>query len=468
MQACVGSPRSVVWRELLVYTAVALTVLAGRESGATTLRPAATFAAPFEAPTGRTIAVARGENLQTAIDQAQLGDTLVLEAGATFQGPIMLPNKTSGSGWIYIQSSALTRLPSAGTRVSPADAVHMPVILTGPFDQSAILTSGAAHHYRFVGIEVRPLAGQFVTNLVRIGGGETAVADLPSHIVFDRCYLHGDPVAGGRRGVAMDGTHVAVMDSYVADFKEVGRDSQALWAHNTPGPLKIFNNYLEAAGENVMFGGADPTIPNVVPSDIEIRGNRVYKPLTWKGASWSVKNLLEFKNAQRVHVSRNHFENNWPASQNGFAVLVTPRNQDGTAPWSVTRDIEIAANIFLNVAHGFNIMGRDDTHESQLTGGILVRNNEVYVSGPRGDGADGRAFQLHASPADVAIDHNTVVFHGIGGSFLSWRRIRRRPTASASRTTCSRRRCTASSAPARAWGSRRSMRTSETGRLRRT
>ena len=31
-----------------------------------------------------------------------------------------------------------------------------------------------------------------------------------------------------------------------------------------------------------MFGGADPTIPNLVPSDIEIRDNYFFKPLSWK------------------------------------------------------------------------------------------------------------------------------------------------------------------------------------------
>jgi hypothetical protein len=31
-----------------------------------------------------------------------------------------------------------------------------------------------------------------------------------------------------------------------------------------------------------MFGGADPSIPDLVPSDIEIRRNHLFKPLSWK------------------------------------------------------------------------------------------------------------------------------------------------------------------------------------------
>ena len=50
--------------------------------------------------------------------------------------------------------------------------------------------------------------------------------------------------------------------------------------------------------------GADPTIKDLVPSDIEIRRNHLAKPLAWKagepayeGRKWSVKNLLELKEA---------------------------------------------------------------------------------------------------------------------------------------------------------------------------
>lgn len=59
-----------------------------------------------------------------------------------------------------------------------------------------------------------------------------------------------------------------------------GQDTQAIVAWITLGPIKIVNNFLEAAGENVMFGGADPRIPDAVVSDIEIRQNHFFKPLS--------------------------------------------------------------------------------------------------------------------------------------------------------------------------------------------
>ena len=66
---------------------------------------------------GQTRHVAAGGNLQQAINDAQLGDTIVLAAGATFSGNFTLPNKTTGSGWITIRTSTPeAELPAPGTR----------------------------------------------------------------------------------------------------------------------------------------------------------------------------------------------------------------------------------------------------------------------------------------------------------------------------------------------------------------
>lgn len=358
----------------------------------------------YSPPSGNIITVNAGGNLQAAINNAQLGDTIVLQAGAIFNGPIRLPNKT-GSGWIYIRSSNYADLPGPGNRVGPADGANMPKIIVSQGGASALNTQSGAHHYRFIGIEFRAAAGYFVFNLINIGSNETTVASLPNNITFDRCYIHGDPNVGGRRGIAMNGASVAVIDSYISDFKEAGADSQALWSGNSPGPLKIANNYLEGSGENVMFGGADPSIPNLVPSDIEIKGNYFFKPLSWIGTSWTVKNLLEFKNARRVLVEGNRFENNWAAAQNGLSLLITPRNQDNTAPWSATQDITIARNVFINLGQGFNISGDDDLFPSQRTARIAIRDNLIHVTGL--NGSAGRLFQIIRGPIDVSIEHNT-------------------------------------------------------------
>ena len=75
---------------------------------------------------------------------------------------------------------------------------------------------------------------------------------------------------------------MAVVDSYLENFHDSHSDSQAIGGWNGPGPFKIVNNFLEAASENIMFGGADPAIELLVPADIEIRRNLSTKRLSWK------------------------------------------------------------------------------------------------------------------------------------------------------------------------------------------
>ncbi|MBL0174038.1 MAG: T9SS type A sorting domain-containing protein [Ignavibacteria bacterium] len=355
---------------------------------------------------GQRIAANSSATFRAALTAAQPGDIIELAAGVTFTGPFTLPNKAAGSGWIYIVSSAYASLPAPCSRVTPADAPHMPKIVVRAGSGGAVATAAGAHHYRFVGIEFAPVDGNFVYNIVQIGNGETSAATQPNNIVIDRCYVHGDPAAGSRRGVLMNGASIAVIDSHVSDCKEDGADSQALAAYSGTGPVKIVNNYLEGAGENVMFGGADPSIPDAVPSDIEIRCNHFFKPLSWMGQSWDIKNLFELKNARRVLVEGNRFENNWPHAQNGFALLLTPRNQNNTAPWSAVQDVTIRFNTFVNIAQGINILGRDAPNVSQRTARILIRHNVLQVT-KLGSGGDGRLFQILGGPTDVVFDHNT-------------------------------------------------------------
>ena len=217
---------------LVLVSAVSFTV------GAQTLPqlPKTYINTTYSLPTGKTYHVNAGGNFQAALDSANLGDVIVLQAGATFTGPFTLPNKTSGSGWIYIQSSNYASLPGPCTRVGQSDSVNMPKIVVAAGAGGAIQTANNAHNFRFVGIEMRPVKYNFVYDIVTIGNADTSVATLASNIVFDRCYIHGDDSVGGRRGVEMDGENIAVVNCYVSDFKEQGSDTQGLWAYNTPGP----------------------------------------------------------------------------------------------------------------------------------------------------------------------------------------------------------------------------------------
>jgi cellulose synthase/poly-beta-1,6-N-acetylglucosamine synthase-like glycosyltransferase len=367
------------------------------------------------AVSGATRHVARGADLQEVLDAAQPGDEIVLPAGETFTGPFVLPAK-SGTGWISIRSDAPPSLLPPGVRVRPALAGWMAKLesAVGP----VLTTEAGAHHYRLVGLELRPRPGAFLMNLVLLGLNESTLAELPHHIVFDRCYLHGDPSRGSRRGIALNGAHLAVINSFLADFKEESAESQALAGWNGSGPFLIENDTLEAAGENVLFGGADPRVPGLVPSDIEVLRNHIRKPLSWRegqagyaGTHWMVKNLLELKNARRVRIAGNLLENNWAEAQNGFAVLFTPRNQEHGAPWSAVEDVVFEDNRVRHVGGGINVLGHDDNAPSQGARRIAIRNS-LFEDVGEGWGGRGTLLQLLEGADDVEASHLTALQSG--------------------------------------------------------
>jgi predicted outer membrane repeat protein len=384
-------------------------------------RPLVLLDTTYAAPAGPQRSVPAGGDLQAALNSAQPGDTIILQAGATYTGNFTLPMK-SGTAWIYVRSSALSSLPE-GTRVAPARASLMPKIVS-PNTMPAISTAAGAHNFRFAGIEITTTwASTSATNYVLVAleapGGNTSLSQVPTDLVFDRCYIHGTPTGNVRRAILMNSARTAVVDSYLSDIHEVGADSQALASWNGPGPFKIVNNYLEGAGENIMFGGVDPAIPNLVPSDIEIRRNYLFKPLSWMAGSasfagihWSVKNLFELKNAQRLLIDGNLLENNWADAQNGYGVLFTPRNQDGTAPWSVVRDVTFTNNTVRHSGGGVNAMGSDYLHPSQPTQRILIQNNVFDdISNTTWNGT-GTFLQVADGGSDIVVDHNTVLQSG--------------------------------------------------------
>ena len=361
-----------------------------------------------------TITVNAGGSLQAAIDAAQPGDTILVDPGGVFNGPIKLRAK-SGTATITIRSAAPdASLPPAGTRIKPSYSTFLPKIRannTGP----ALRTDAGASHYVLMFLEFLPASSTASANLVELGGAgssQSTLSIVPQDLVIDRCYLHGDPGYGQRRGVALNSGNTKIVNSYFSDFKGVNQDTQAIMGWNGPGPFVIENNYLEAAGENIMFGGTDPKIPNLIPSDIRIVRNLISKPTAWMSQAWTVKNLIEFKNAQNVLVEGNTIENNWAAGQQGYSILFTPRNQSGTAPWTIVRDVTIQNNVIRHVAAVFNICGYDNLATSEQTQSIVIRNNVMYDISTKwaksGTTANGRLAVIGGGPKNITFDHNTV------------------------------------------------------------
>jgi hypothetical protein len=353
------------------------------------------------------------DDLTAAYTAAQCGDTLLLAAGASYQ----LADGTAGKAcddnhWITIRNATGdAAIPAEGTRITPCyigfaslpsrpayDCANptsaLPKIITGVTDPV-----WSIDHVRFIGIEFardpsynNPAYNSIVYGFMDLRGA--------SHVVFDRVIMHGDGVHETKRGIFLDtSTSVAVIDSYFYDFfcESNGEctDAQAISGgvgSGDMGPYKIVNCFVEAAAENILFGGDAATQS---PHDIEVRRNHLFKPMSWMpgpgavlgptGNNILVKNLFELKNAERVWYEANLAENVWGGfSQNGHPILLTPTTQGGAAPGAHVEHVTVRFSLF--------------------------RNSCVGVSLASQDGAPWQSYSLH----DLVLDGINTNLHGCG------------------------------------------------------
>lgn len=368
--------------------------------------------------TGRTLTVASGGNLQAAFDTAKAGDR-IMAACATFPGNFTIRPRSGGvaGGWVTVQTAC--PLPAEGVRVSSAQPFTKLVALTV---LPTLTISGPVTKWRFVGIEFAvDTSLTYHQGLVHVGLGErpdTSGAVIPSDIIFDRVSIHGSPTLDLRHCLTFNGARLAIIDSDVRECHARGFDAQAVVGWNGPGPFKIVNNYLDASSENIAFGGSDPMIQGLVPSDIEIQRNWITKPLSWKGGPWVIKNLLELKQGRRILINGNVFENCWPNGQAGYAFVVWSINAQLTAPWSSTDNITITNNVIKNVAGGWNLAAQGYWTTAQIPmHHVAIRNNVIIGLDNSTIGGNGKIFQISDTIANLSIEHNTA-FSPSNSSFM--------------------------------------------------
>jgi hypothetical protein len=356
---------------------------------------------------GSPIVVAAGGSLQAALNAAQPGQVVQVQAGATFDGNFILPAKT-GTGVITVRTSTPDAQLPAGTRVGPAQEGLLPTLRSAN-SMPALRTAAGARGWRLIGLR---FVGPDSYDIVSLGDGAQRDRTLvASDIVLDRAVIRGDATKGQKRGIALNSAHTQILNSYIAGIRYVGQESQSIAGWNGPGPYLIENNYIEAAAIGILFGGAVPAIDQLVPGDITIRRNHIVRPVSWRGGPWSVKNLLEFKNARNVQIDGNLLENNWLRDQTGFAVLFTPR-ASGVAPWTTVERVRFENNIVRHSGSAINVVGYDSASTTRQLRGLVIRNNLFTDITHTTWGGTGVFLQIGDEAADVHVEHNTVMHTG--------------------------------------------------------
>ncbi len=353
---------------------------------------------------GNVIVVKAGGDFQAALEGARPGDTITLQAGASFVGNFNLPLKTGGE-FITIRTSATDeKFARAGTRIKPAKYASVLPKISSPNAEAAIRAINGAHHYRFIGVEFGATKGG-ERNIIQLGTTEERrIEDLPHHIEFDRIFVHGSPTEGQRRGIAANGKFIKIINSYFSDIKRNGEESQAIGIWATDGPVEIVNNYLEAAAENILFGGAQSYL-QLTPGDCLVSGNHLNKLVKWRDEGWAVKNLFEIKHGRRIRIENNLMTNNWGMAQDGSAILFTTREDSGKQV--VIEDIEFTGNVVRGSANALSVYGAEGAGGHRLT----IRDN--FFEDIDGEKWGGAGFFLKSTAWDgLIIENNTIINSG--------------------------------------------------------
>jgi len=372
---------------------------------------------------GKQIRLDGKENLADAVSSAKCGDTLLLAAGATYEVGALPFKKCDEGHYITIRTDTPdSKLPPEGTRISPAWAgisslPGRPAFAQPPGGAARLMATimvkrnagvVAGDHVRFIGIEWTTRADVGVTRMISTEHGD--------HVIFDRNYIHPGEGAEVAHGIGMpEGSRfIGIINSYIGGLNCIaisGKCSDATavgGAHSDDpfGTFKIYNNFLEASGEDILFGGG-PSENN--PTDIEIRRNHLFRPLAWKkdepgyspsasGHPFVVKNNIELKSAVRVLFEGNLLENSWGGfSQRGFSILLTAASQASHCPKCRVNDVTLRYDRVRNV------------------GGVFAFATNLATKG-KGSPEDGGRFSIH----DVIADNVHEEDYEGGGTFLKY------------------------------------------------
>jgi hypothetical protein len=343
------------------------------------------------------------EAFDVAYAAAPAGSVLTLSRALVYPKPLVITKS------IILQAETLP---------SPPARMDLTALLPSFRDGITITADSVS----LIALEVRKIDP--LTDIVVITGG--------AHVTLDRMRILGDAAKGAKRGIRANGNgDGTIIRSWVDECFQAwpGNDSQAIIAWDMAPGLTIEDNFLRGGSETIMIGGADASAPDRMPSGIIIRGNTITKRPEWQRLPIGVKNLLELKAARNVLIENNDLSYVWGGhGQDGYAFLVTPRNQDGRAPWSTVANVVFRGNRVSHAAAAINILGLDNIRETKAgmptaigTVRPSVRASDLSITGNTFTdldsgvyGGSNRMILIGAGPINVTIDMNTFAGAHIG------------------------------------------------------
>jgi hypothetical protein len=287
----------------------------------------------------------------------------------------------------------------------------------------ALVCGHRAKNLYFEGIRFGP---QYYTeNVVVLGwdhGTLRTTSQRASGFLFDRCLFEGDPVTGQHRGILVNAKDIIVRDCSFYDFHEYQRDSQCIAGINGTENVLIERCYLEAAGENVMFGGASsaaiyPEGAGMEPRNVTIRDCWMTKQFSWMSLPRqpAIKALFELKHLRGLLMERCLLEQNWARDwPTAVGIIVKCLNDEAGTPWSEvtakTTNCLFRDLIIRRMGIAIATIGEQDTGPSSPTQrmeNVHYRNILCYSINQSPYSGQDQANQLVNCGNDTEFDHIT-------------------------------------------------------------
>lgn len=347
----------------------------------------------------QTITVRDAAALQVALDSSVPGTVLELEP-VPFVGNFVMRRA------VQIQTRGVT-LPD---RTVEAGDISSLATIRSPNNAPALLLAPGVN-LTDVAIRKVHLEGP-ANDVLLIGMAEpfqTSLSQVPRRIILDQISIKG---VGAKNGIGLHGAEVSITRSLITDVARAGVESHGIVGTNGPGPFLIERNRIVGSSIGILFGGSDPQIPGLIPSDIIIRNNVIYKPLTCDGCNYASKNIIECKSCRRIQIIGNELDGSPVGGQSGWGIVITP-SQYGTNPDVIVEDYTFSRNTVRNVGGVFNILGfgqNQSTRPTRISRNITVSDNWLQCDRALGD--HGSLAQLGNGPVNVVFEYNTIQCNG--------------------------------------------------------
>jgi hypothetical protein len=368
-----------------------------------------------------------GKALQTAIDMAPPGTTLLLDPGKVYDGSIVIKPKIGagpekrltittrgwsdkGEGWRGL--------------VTPDDKPRMATLRPSAraFSGIEIRNGETAGYVNLVGLAFEAIPPAGLGDVIRIGSGkETNASNMARHISIRQVLIQGDREFGQTRGIAANGQDIEIAQIWCEEVFTAGRDAQCISAWNGGKRVTVRHSYLAAGAENLMTGGTPIASAEMVPEDWLIEDVILHKPLRWKEdkRNRQVKNLLEFKHGRNITVRRVLAVNNWRAAQDGTGLLLHYATNGPCRHCGNLENVLIEDFVMLNVDGGISFQGyswQKNSHNDGKLRDVTIRHAYVQLS------KAGRAIEISnvLDRHNIRIERSTFVAAGrawLTGSF---------------------------------------------------